>query len=85
METAALTFADLAALQPRLLALLAEAGCRGREPGDDLDRERGWVSLKRELRRLVGWGAPQGTPLASSRAYELCYESLHKAFWGFPP
>src|SRR5262245_49402224 len=79
-----LTWGTLAALEPRLTALLAEAQAV-RDLGTapyfcanavwfGYDGHRG---LKPPLRRLVGWDRPDGDPaLGSCEAYDLAYQTI---------
>jgi hypothetical protein len=83
------TFDDLAALEPRLARLLAEAQeCRLRR-GRRLDVTAVFYSygrhrpgFKRRLSELVGWASGREGVLGSSEAYEVVYRVVYQALAG---
>jgi hypothetical protein len=81
------TFAQLAALEPELVSLLAEARSyrRGRDPMFCANAVFYGYSgyrpgLKERLIRLVGWEAyEKGPVLSSSEAYDVAYDTIYAA------
>src|SRR5947209_4476528 len=76
-----LTFADLAALEPALWDLLAEArSLRPTDEGEALALFCGYSGygpgLKRRLSALVGWYSGRGGVLGSSGAYDVAYAAV---------
>ena len=80
------TFAELAGLEPRLAALLAEAQAV-RDDGVDAvfcgtEWFLGWYgrpSFKRRLSALVGWFAGRRGVLGTSAAYDVAYRTVYAA------
>lgn len=78
------TFADLAAIEPRLQALLDEArgicAVKGYVAGKVWYGYGGYPGLKPRLLDLVGWERPEAHPLLStSAAYDVAYETIYEA------
>jgi hypothetical protein len=68
-------------LEPRLQDLFAEAE-RGLPPGEAYCSELAWFGrggLKARMCDLVGYGAEQPGLLATSRAYDVAYDTLIEA------
>jgi hypothetical protein len=77
----ALTFDDLAAMEPRLAELEADILGARKQIHSPRDRLREWYwNYKGQLRSIVGWasGYPRNHMLGGSRAWDVAYQHLVK-------
>lgn len=80
-------FEELAKIEPRLAALLAEAKALRKTRG--LDITRAWYAnadesgLRDRFQNLVGWSRRDGDPrLGTSESYDIVYDSLFEILSG---
>jgi hypothetical protein len=80
------TFVQLAALEPRLNDLLAEARAYHADTDPDFCANAVWygypgfgTGIKPRLCKLVGWGSGQCGYLRTKEAYDLAYETIYQA------